>query len=59
VSGESHSHVQHITALIALPAHWEEIGLTGKYPAEKFYDLTAGKTEKCTDQTNALGWKIH
>jgi hypothetical protein len=29
-SGESHSHVQHLTALVALQAHWEEIGLTGE-----------------------------
>jgi hypothetical protein len=38
-SGKSHSHVQHITALIALQAHWEKIRLTGKLPPEKFCDL--------------------
>jgi hypothetical protein len=28
----SHSHIQHTRALLALPAHWEAIGLTGKAP---------------------------
>jgi hypothetical protein len=30
-----------MTALLALPAYWEEIGLTGKSPTEEFYDLNA------------------
>jgi hypothetical protein len=31
-SGESHSHVQQMTALLALQAYWEEIGLVRKSP---------------------------
>jgi hypothetical protein len=38
-SGESHSHVQHITALIALQADSEETGLIGKSATEKSDDL--------------------
>jgi hypothetical protein len=34
-SGMSHWHVQQIAALIALQAHWAEIGLSGKSPRIK------------------------
>jgi hypothetical protein len=30
-----------MVALLALQTHWEEIGLTGRSPIEKFYDLNA------------------
>jgi hypothetical protein len=46
-SGESHSHVQHMTALFALQANWEEIGLTGKSRTQKFYRVNR-KLKQCS-----------